>query len=218
VIPIADDPQVRPDPGVAADDGPVIVVIERRPLVCDGLVAIAREARVGSVHGVSAIPAVPVTWISPLLVLLGLVAGDDPAALVDVARERLGAPVACALFCDDPRLVAAALTAEADGYLVIDLADSDAIADLIAGALAGERTIPPELAGGRRRRRSASILSERCVEVLRCLAGGQHDDEIAATLSISASCVRKHIRTAEERLEARTRPEALAMAIRAGIL
>lgn len=200
------------------DDGPAILVVDRRPLVREGLIAVACDAHAGSVHGVSALPAIPVPWISPLVVLLGLATGDDPVALVDSTRELLGAPVACALFCDNPPLVAAALAADADGYLLIDLADSDSIVDLIAAVQAGERVLPPELAVSRRRRTGASILSDRCVEVLRCLASGQHDNEIAATLSISASCVRKHVRIAEERLHARTRPEALAMALRAGIL
>ena len=200
------------------DDGPAIIVVDRRPLVREGLMAVAHDAHAGSVHAVSALPDVPVPWISPIVVLLGLATGDEPVALVARTRNLLGAPVACALFCDDPALVAAALAADADGYLLIDLADSGAIVDLIASVQAGMRVVPPELAVPRRRRAGASILSERCVEVLRCLADGQHDSEIAATLSISASCVRKHVRVAEERLHARTRPEALAMALRAGIL
>jgi len=208
----------RTDLCLVGDDGPAIIVVDRRPLVREGLVTVAREAHVGYVHGVSEIPVGDIPWISPTVVLLGLATGDDPAVLVDSARRRLGAPIACALFCDSPRLIAAALAADADGYLLIDLADSDAIIDLVAGVEAGERILPPELAPGIRRRTGASILSDRCLEVLSCLAGGQHDDEIAATLSISASSVRKHVRTAEERLHARTRPEAIAMAIRAGIL
>jgi DNA-binding NarL/FixJ family response regulator len=200
------------------EDGPAIIVVDRRPLVREGLMAVAGGAHAGYVHGVSALPAAPVPWISPIVVLLGLATGDDPTALVRDARDLLGAPVACALFCDSPDLVAAALAADADGYLLIDLADSDAIVELIAAVQAGERVLPPELAGSRRRRTGPSILSDRCVEVLRCLADGQHDSEIAATLSISASCVRKHVRMAEQRLHARTRPEAIAMALRAGIL
>ena len=200
------------------DDGPAIIVVDRRPLVREGLMAVACDARAGSVHGVSALPDAPIPWISPVVVLLGLATGDDPVALVGSTRDLLGAPVACALFCDNPDLVAAALAADADGYLLIDLADSDAIVDLIAAVQAGERALPAELAVSRRRRTGASILSDRCVQVLRCLAGGQNDTEIAATLSISASCVRKHVRIAEQRLHARTRPEAIAMALRAGIL
>ncbi len=215
---LLDSPSTRADAGVDADDGPAIVVIERRALVRDGLMAIARDAHVGSVHGAAAIPSVPVPWISPLLVLLGLSTGDDPAALVAAVRERIVAPVACALFCNDPDLVVDALAARTDGYLLIDLADSDTIVDLVGEAQVGRRSVPPEFAAIGGRRGSASILSRRCLEVLRCLAAGQHDDEIAHALSISASCVRKHIRTAEERLHARTRAEALAMAIRAGIL
>lgn len=203
---------------VAGDDDPAIVVIDPRPLVRHGLVAIAAEARVGAVHGVSSVPCAAVPWIAPSIVLLGLAPGDAPAALVHAARERLAAPVACALFCDEPKLVAAALAADADGYLVIDLADGDAVADLVAATQVGRRMVPPELRRGPGRRTGASILSARCLEVLRCLAAGQHDDEIAASLAISASCVRKHVRTAEERLHARTRPEAIAMAVRAGIL
>jgi DNA-binding NarL/FixJ family response regulator len=200
------------------EDGPAIVVVDRRALVREGLMAVAAGANAGYVHGVSALPAAPVPWISPVVVLLGLATGDDPTALVGDARDLLGAPVACALFCDNPDLVADALAADADGYLLIDLADSEAVVDLIAAVQAGERAVPPELAGSRRRRMGPSILSDRCVEVLRCLADGQHDNEIAATLSISASCVRKHVRMAEQRLHARTRPEAVAMALRAGIL
>jgi DNA-binding NarL/FixJ family response regulator len=200
------------------EDGPAIIVVDRRPLVREGLMAVACGAHAGYVHGVSALPAAPLPWISPIVVLLGLAEGDDAVALVRDARDLLGAPVACALFCDSPDLVASALAADADGYLLIDLADSAAIIDLIAAVQAGERALPAELAGSRRRRMGPSILSDRCVEVLRCLADGQHDNEIAATLSISASCVRKHVRMAEQRLHARTRPEAIAMALRAGIL
>ncbi len=207
-----------PVPSLGRDEGPTIVVIDRRPLVRHGLVAIAEEAGVGAVHAVAAVPAAPVPWVAPLIVLLGLAGGDDAAALVSDARERLGAPVACALFCDEPALIARALAAEADGYLINELADSDAIVDLVIAAQAGKRTLPPELVLPRRRRGGNSILSERCLQVLRCLAAGQHDHEIAEHLEISTSSVRKHVRIAEERMRARTRPEALAMAIRAGIL
>jgi DNA-binding CsgD family transcriptional regulator len=50
------------------------------------------------------------------------------------------------------------------------------------------------------------------------LAAGLHDDEVAARLGITVRSVRKHIATAQERLEARTRIQALAIAAREGLI
>jgi DNA-binding NarL/FixJ family response regulator len=62
------------------------------------------------------------------------------------------------------------------------------------------------------------MITARSLEVLRSLAEGLHDDEIAERLGISTSSVRKHICGAQERLRARTRTQAVAMAARWGFL
>ena len=65
--------------------------------------------------------------------------------------------------------------------------------------------------------RPASV-TERSLEVLGSLADGLHDHEIAIRLGISTSSVRKHIASAQTRLGARTRTQAVATAAREGLL
>jgi DNA-binding CsgD family transcriptional regulator len=54
--------------------------------------------------------------------------------------------------------------------------------------------------------------------VLRSLADGLHDEEIGDRLGISTSSVRKHIAASQQRLEARTRTQLVAIAARSGLL
>jgi DNA-binding CsgD family transcriptional regulator len=61
-------------------------------------------------------------------------------------------------------------------------------------------------------------VTERCLEVLRSLADGLHDEEIADRLEISTSSVRKHIASAQERLGARTRTQVVAIVAASGLV
>ena len=62
--------------------------------------------------------------------------------------------------------------------------------------------------------RARSILTVRQLEVLEAMANGMADKEIAATLGISETAVRMHVRAAQDRLHARSRAEATAQAVR----
>jgi DNA-binding NarL/FixJ family response regulator len=64
----------------------------------------------------------------------------------------------------------------------------------------------------------APRLTERELEVLRLLADGLSHDEIGAQLSISAETVRTHVRKASDRLRAQTRTQAVATALRLGLI
>jgi DNA-binding NarL/FixJ family response regulator len=67
--------------------------------------------------------------------------------------------------------------------------------------------VPPERSG---------VLTARQSEVLAYLADGLTGEQVADRLTLSSETVRSHIRNAMERLEARTRTEAVASAIRRG--
>jgi DNA-binding NarL/FixJ family response regulator len=78
------------------------------------------------------------------------------------------------------------------------------------------RTIPePMSVGGGR---GHAVLTVRQFEVMRALAHGMADKEIAAQLGISETAVRMHVRAAEARLQARTRAQAVARAVRQGLI
>ena len=61
-------------------------------------------------------------------------------------------------------------------------------------------------------------ITERQREVLVLLARGATDHEIAVQLDISARTVQFHVDRIKERLEARSRPEAVTRAHEQGIL
>jgi DNA-binding NarL/FixJ family response regulator len=201
--------------------GPTLV-IDRRAVVRLGLCRLARDALAAEALP-AAYPATARELAAELdgrarLVLLGLAAGDDAGRLVAEAREATGAPVVVVVLVGDASLVAPAMAAEADGALVLDMIDAATLCALVGAIERGARYVAPELTGWYGRRAGPAQLTERCIEVLRCLADGLHDDEVSAALNMSASSVRKHVRAAEAKLHARTRTEAIARAVRAGLL
>jgi DNA-binding NarL/FixJ family response regulator len=199
-----------------------IVAIDSRPLVRLGLARMARavlacEARVAS--DLSMVErALSGHGRSERVLILGLRSGDEPSDLVARAR-RLANAVICTLDSEDPRLLSEATQAGADGLLLLELTDGQALARAISAVRAGESVTPLELLGScGRLHQDAPALTARCLQVLRLLAEGLHDDEIAQRLGVSTSAVRKHIATAQFRLRAATRTQAVSVAIRRGCL
>jgi DNA-binding NarL/FixJ family response regulator len=65
---------------------------------------------------------------------------------------------------------------------------------------------------------AAQTLTPRELEVLGLLADGLAHDEIAQRLGIGSETVRTHVRKASSRLGASTRTQAVATAIRLGLI
>jgi DNA-binding CsgD family transcriptional regulator len=61
-------------------------------------------------------------------------------------------------------------------------------------------------------------LTRRERQILTLLADGRRDKEIATRLSISPLTVRSHVRNVMEKLEAETRTEAVASALRQSLI
>jgi two-component system NarL family response regulator len=61
-------------------------------------------------------------------------------------------------------------------------------------------------------------LTRRERQILTLLADGRRDKEIATRLSISPLTVRTHVRNVMEKLEAETRTEAVASALRQSLI
>lgn len=120
----------------------------------------------------------------------------------------------------DERVVAEALAAGADGVVLKEAPLPDLVRAL-SSIERGRPYVDPGLAVaalGRAPGRSGTQLTERELEVLSLLAEGLSHEEIGQRLQIAAETVRTHARKAAERLGARTRTQAVASAIRSGIL
>ena len=120
----------------------------------------------------------------------------------------------------DRGLVSDALDAGARGFALKD-APLDDLARAIDTVAAGGLYVDPVLAAAlasNRRGDTRKALSEREREVLRMLAEGGSYAEIGSTLYLSPDTVRAHAQRAMTKLGARTRTQAVAVALRDGLV
>src|ERR1700749_1036119 len=110
-----------------------------------------------------------------------------------------------------------ALEAGAQGYMLKSMPRKQLV-DMIRKVHAGKKQIPPEVAVKLIEHIGDEMLSKREVEVLQKVAGGNRNSDIAALLFISEETVKGHIKHIMEKLGAIDRTEAVAVAIRRGII
>lgn len=164
----------------------------------------------------------------PDLVLLdlGLPGGDGMAVGRAILEEFPQTKVVVVTALRDPRMVREALRAGFHGYLTKDLPVSRFI-DALRAALADQVVIPQQLARatsvrGGRRESPETLLAEQLTprerEVLALLAQGASSQAIARRLSITHNTVRSHVQSILNKLQVGSRLEAVAFAIRNGLL
>ena len=110
-----------------------------------------------------------------------------------------------------------ALEAGARGYLLKSMPPRDLL-DGIRQVHAGKKRIPPEIVAQLAEHLSDEGLTAREVEVLREVAGGNRNRDIAERLFISEETVKVHVKHVMEKLGASDRTEAVAIALRRGII
>jgi DNA-binding NarL/FixJ family response regulator len=110
-----------------------------------------------------------------------------------------------------------ALQAGARGYLLKNMPPSE-ILDVIRQVHAGKKRVPPQVAAQIAEHMSDEDLTAREVEVLRKIAGGNRNKDIADLLFISEETVKVHIKHIMDKLGAKDRTQAIAIAVRRGII
>lgn len=155
-------------------------------------------------------------------------------ALVDIQMPRLsGIEVAVRAATASPETAIVFYTAFGDRALLSEALDAGArgfvlkeapLADLVRAVrrvAAGETYVDPVLAGVLVSAQIAAPLpqlTQREREVLRLLADGLTNDEMGKRLFISPETVRTHVRKAMAKLDADTRTQAVATALRQSLI
>jgi DNA-binding NarL/FixJ family response regulator len=110
-----------------------------------------------------------------------------------------------------------ALQAGARGYLLKNMPPSELV-DVIRQVHAGKKRISAEIASQLAEHLSDETLTGREIEVLRAVAEGNRNRNIAEKLFISEETVKVHIKHIMEKLGASDRTQAVAIGVRRGII
>jgi DNA-binding NarL/FixJ family response regulator len=110
-----------------------------------------------------------------------------------------------------------ALASGAQGYLLKSSTGDDLIPAIRAVA-SGGRWIPRDVASRLAVRREYDRLTQREIEVLREIARGRANKEIAANLAISENTVKDHLKNILAKLQVAARTEAVTVAVQRGII
>jgi DNA-binding NarL/FixJ family response regulator len=110
-----------------------------------------------------------------------------------------------------------ALQAGARGYMLKSRPPKDLV-EVIRQVHAGKKRVPAELAARLAEHMSDEALTEREIEVLRHIGGGNRNRDIAERLFISEETVKVHIKHIMEKLGASDRTQAVSIAVRRGII
>ena len=109
------------------------------------------------------------------------------------------------------------LRAGASSYLLKDV-DSTRLAETIRSVHAGRKEIPPEIAAKLADHVASETLTPRQEEVLRGVAEGKSNLEIAKALYVSEGTVKAHVKAILQKLGARDRTQAITIAIKRGLV
>jgi DNA-binding NarL/FixJ family response regulator len=110
-----------------------------------------------------------------------------------------------------------ALEAGARGYVLKSMPPKELI-EVILQVHAGKKRIPTQIATNLAEHLSDEALTDREVEVLKQIAGGNRNRDIAEKLFIAEETVKVHIKHIMDKLGASDRTQAVAIGLRRGII
>jgi DNA-binding NarL/FixJ family response regulator len=149
------------------------------------------DLRLPDLSGIDAMIAIRTEFIEARIVMLTTFEGD-----VEIQR---------------------ALEAGARAYLLKSMPPKE-IVEVIRQVHAGKKRVPPEVAAHLAEHLSDEALTMRELDVLRHVAGGNRNRDIARILFISEETVKVHIKHIMEKLGASDRTQAVAIGLRRGII
>ena len=138
-------------------------------------------------------------------------------ALIAIRAEYVAARVIMLTTFEGDAEIQRALQAGARGYMLKSM-PRKRLVEMIRKVHTGAKSIPPEIAAHLAEHLGDELLTRREVDVLQKMASGNRNRDIAEQLFISEETVKGHVKHIMEKLSASDRTEAVAIAVRRGII
>ena len=138
-------------------------------------------------------------------------------ALIAIRAEFPAARIMVLTTCDGDVDVQRALKAGASGYLLKNTPPSELLQE-IRKVHSGQKVVQAELAAKLAEHIGEDTLSAREVEVLALVAAGNRNRDIGEQLCIAEGTVKTHLSHILKKVGAKDRTEAIAIAVRRGII
>jgi DNA-binding NarL/FixJ family response regulator len=204
-----------------------LVVVDDHPVVREGLVALLEDEpdfEVGGSSGSAEDALALIRRVEPSVVILDLeLPGMDGVAAIPalLAASPTSAILIFSAYDTDER-VFGAIRAGAKGYLLKGATGAE-IVQAVRALNSGESYLEPRIAAKLVAEvsapyRFAGLLTERQRAVLRLVAAGLSNKQIARSLSISERTVKFHLASIFGKLGAENRAQAVASAVQRGLL
>ena len=200
-----------------------LLIVDDHPVVRDGLVSILHEGEpdlevVGEAgNGKEAVA----TWRSlrPTVTIMDLQLPGQTGveAIQAIRREDPDARILVLTTFDGDADIQRALEAGARGYLLKSVRRVTLI-EAIRAVASGQRYLPPATAARLVEAMESERLTPREVDVLKLLAEGQRNREIAEALGLAEPTVKIHVNNLLRKLEAKDRTEAAIIALKRGLI
>ena len=150
---------------------------------------------------------------------------DGITSIEEIKQRDIGAQILVVTSFTDDDKVFKAIKVGASGYMLKD-STPEQLLDAIRTVHRGESALPPTIARKliQEVRRTSTLplsadpLTPREVEVLKCLAQGATNREIAQDLSVSVRTVTTHVRNILDKLHLANRTQAALYAVEHGIV
>lgn len=196
--------------------------VDDQPLVCEGIAAVVNGEpdmlMIGEAsNGRDAIDAF--RHCRPDVTLMDIDMADMSGidAIAAIREDFPKARVVMLTTCEGDIAIANALNAGAWGYVLKTVRPTE-LAGVIRRVHSGRKQIPPDVAARLAEHVGEEPLTDRERMVLREVATGNRNRDIAERLYISAETVKAHLKHIMEKLGANDRTQAVVIAIRRGII
>ncbi len=199
-----------------------VLVADDHPVVAQGLVALleceADITVVGQAYdGCQAVELFHQHQPDVTLMDLRMPQMDGVAAITAICTLVDDAQIIVLTTYDSDEDIYRGLRAGAKGYLLKD-AEPDELLVAIRTVHNGKKYIPPDIGAKLAERMTNPQLSDRELEVVRLMVGGNSTQEISAALSIAESTVKFHVNNILSKLGVSDRTQAIVVALKRGIV